>query len=129
MRQRNDGQGEENALQNKFTAYLLTALKRKKHDYMVKQMRLNRHERPIGFQTTQFPDGAEGIGDRPEYPALIRALNQLTARERYILFERVLNDIEYSELADRLNLRYSGISTAYHRVIQKLRKALQEDCK
>lgn len=53
----------------------------------------------------------------------------MSAREGYILFERVLNDIEYSELDDRLNLRYSGISTAYYRVIQKLGKALQEDRK
>ena len=129
MWQRNNAQDEANALQNKFTAYLLTALMRKKRDYRAKQTRLNGYELPVDFQATQFSDETTGQEVQIEYLALVRALNQLTARERYILFERVLGDIEYAELANKLNLQYSGVSTAYHRIIRKLRQALQEDCK
>lgn len=124
MGHKNNGQGECSALQNQFTAYLLTALKRKKRDYMKKQMRINGHEFAVDFQTVQFPDDTPGREIPAEDFALTQALDRLTARERYILFEHILNGRCYDALAKPLGLRYSGVSAAYHRVIQKLRKEL-----
>lgn len=129
MGHKNNGQGENNALQNRFTAYLQTALRRRKRDYMDKQLRVNSREIPVDFQAAQFSDDSvETTGDvsSAEDDALMQALSRLTARERYILFERILNERSYEDLAAPLGLRYSGVSAAYRRIIQKLRKELGE---
>lgn len=127
MGHRNNGRGEMNALQNQFTAYLQSAVRRKKRDYMAKQLRISGHELAAGFQDTQFPDDALDAMDRDtnsEDLVLMEALAGLSARERYILFEHILNERSYDALAKPLGLRYSGVSAAYHRIIQKLRKEL-----
>lgn len=127
MGHKNDGQGENNALQNQFTAYLQTALRRKKRDYMDKQLRVNSREVPVDFQAAQFSDDSVKIAGRAptaEGDALTRALSRLTTRERYILFERILNERSYEDLATPLGLQRSGVSAAYRRIILKLRKEL-----
>lgn len=132
MRQHYEGQDEISALQNRFTGYLLVALKRKKRDYMNKCSRLERYELLADFQDNAFPDkstcnmmGKALPFAQVENADLMQAISHLSARERYILFARVLMECEYAELAERLNLRYSSVSTAYHRIIKKLRKELQ----
>ena len=95
MRRRNDGTGEVNALQNRFTAYLLVAVRRQKYAYMNKQNRVNGHEILVDYQAEQFADESIGMGipmQQMEDSALMQALEQLTARERYILFGRVLGE-------------------------------------
>ena len=60
-----------------------------------------------------------------EDTALAQALSKLTARNRFILFERVLNGSSYDTLAEILGLRSSGVASAYHSIIKKLRKELR----
>lgn len=134
MEQRNDGQNEVFALQNCFTAYLLVAIKRKRYDYLQKRCRLKCHEFSTDFQETLLAnDSARDMLDRMpfswqcENQALLSALDQLTARERYILLERVLNERSYNELGRSLGLRYNGTAAAYRRIIVKLRKKLGGD--
>lgn len=127
MGHKNNGQGEDNVLQNQFTAYLLTALRRKKRDYVNKQTQITGHELSTDFQTAQFPDDTVDSIDRDimaEDLALMQTLAGLTAQERYILFEHILNGRGYDALTKPLGLRYSGVSAAYHRVIRKLQKEL-----
>ena len=129
MGQHNNNQKESFSLQNRFTAYLLIALRRKKRDYLQKKSRIEAHEfaaDPLSVQFTGNPDNRMSPAvSQIEEDALMQALAQLTARERYILFQRVLYGSEYDDLAADLNLRYGSIATAYHRTIKKLRKKLQ----
>lgn len=135
MRRRNNGTGEINTLQNEFTAYLLVALRRQKKAYDEKRDRLKSREVLVDYQTEEFADersyDSATAGDpfmrRMENGDLIQALERLTARERYILFQRVLEGRSYEELSGPLGLRYSGTAAAYRRVIQKLRKELRGD--
>lgn len=131
MGQRSNDPNEVFALQNRFTAYLLIAVKRKKRDYIRKQTQLDDHELLTDFQNEEYINdsvqtlkGADQFSYRIEYDTLMQALSQLTDKERYILFERILNDCGYEELAHRLNLNYRSVATAYHRIIKKLKKAL-----
>ena len=62
-----------------------------------------------------------------ENEALLEAIESLNELERNILFARVLERRTYDELAQKLSLRYKGVSTAYYRVIQKLRRKLRGD--
>ena len=129
MRQHNEEQKDSFSVQNRFTAYLLIALRRKKRDYQFKQSRIEAYESVTDSLTVQFAgnpfDGIPSPARQIEDDELMRALAQLTVKERYILFQRVLYGSEYGELAADLNLRYSGIAAAYHRIIKKLRKELQ----
>lgn len=132
MRQQDNAQNEINALQNHFTGYLMVALRRRKRDYMRKRNRLEALELPTDFQSNPRPDEAGcNLGNEVlsfsqiEDGDLLRAISHLSERERYILLQRVLNECEYAELAERLNLRRSCVSTAYHRIIKKLKKELQ----
>jgi len=94
-------------VQNRFTAYLLIALKREKRDYMRSQSRVNTYEQLTDFQDVQYPDD-KGTGDSSvclmEDITLMQALSQLTAKDRYIFFERVLRGTGYNTLANRLNM-------------------------
>lgn len=132
MGQRNNGQGEINALQNKFTAYLLTAIRREKSIYNSKRTQMKIYETSLDGHEDEVVD-EKAVVDfteafspimQIEDTALLRAVNHLTPKERYILFERILNERSYDEMAKFLGLRYSGISTAYHRIIKKLRAEL-----
>lgn len=132
MRQRNSGQDEVNILQNRFTAYLIKAIRRQKKDYMAKKNRLLAHEIYGTFQEKNLPDR-----NTPELPeqlpvlmclenmALLEAIKDLNELERGILFARVLEQYSYDELAQKLGLRYKGASAAYYRVIQKLRQKMR----
>lgn len=131
MKRQNDGKDKINAVQNQFTAYLLVAVRRQKFAYIDKQNKLNGRELSVDYQLVQFADNSiesdQCMGtpiQQMENAALMRALEQLTARERYILFERVLGERSYKELSGSLGLRYNGTAAAYRRVIQKLRKEL-----
>lgn len=129
MEQCNHCQKDVLSLQNRFTAYLFVALKRKKRDYLRKKSRIEAYESITDSLAVEFAgdpvNGTPSAASQIEDDALMQALAQLTAKERYILFQRVLFGSEYDELAADLNLRYNGIATAYHRIIKKLKKALQ----
>jgi len=132
MRQRNDGQDEINGLQNRFTAYLIRAIRRQKKDYMDKRSRLLAHEASCGLQEAAVPDQNAldlleqlPILMRLENTALLEAIKSMNELERGILFARVLEECSYDELAQRLDLRYKGASAAYYRVIRKLRRQIR----
>lgn len=57
---------------------------------------------------------------------LVSAFQSLTEREQTILIAHVLDEATFEELGDALGLSYKGASTAYYRVINKLRKYMTE---
>lgn len=132
MRQRNNSKDEVFAVENRFTAYLLTALKRTKRDYIEKNTRLESREIPTDFRDSPLADELSHDIEESfpfllqiENLALIQALSHLTSKERNILLGRVLYGTEYDRLAAELGLRYSGAAAAYHRIIKKLKKELK----
>lgn len=130
MKRQNDGKDEINALQNQFTAYLLVAVRRQKFAYIDKQNKLNGRELSVDYQLVQFADNSiesnQCMGtpiQQMEDTALMQALEHLTARERYILFERVLGERSYKELSGSLGLRYNGTVAAYRRMYKRYERA------
>lgn len=55
------------------------------------------------------------------------ALNKIKERERYILLARVIDEKSFTEIADELGMEYKTVTSAYYRVIVKLRKLLGGD--
>lgn len=116
-------------VQNRFTAYLQIALKRRKRDYQRKQICAKGREVLTDFQNTEYEDcHAYGAPDWPRYTGnstLLEALACLTERERRVLFARILDGIGYDELPDSMDLRYGAAASIYRRAVQKLKKAMK----
>ena len=134
MHQRNDGKGEANILQNQFTAYLLVAIHRKKDAILRKRERLRKFEELTDFQSTPLNQQAAYLQKFPleeafENAALEVVLSQLTYRDRYIFLARILDKRGYEELGAEFGLGYQGAAAVFHRVMNKVRKAMGGDMK
>jgi len=132
MWKHNDGCGESNILQNQFTAYLVTAVKRKKRRY---QQRLHTRQcSEISLEEQEYrpelqtePDGLEHLPlmEGLENPRLRRVLERQKERDRYIFLERALHGRSFVELAAELKLNYQTVTAAYYRVTARLKKGLR----
>jgi len=107
MWQKNNGKSETEILQNQFTAYLATAVQRRRNDYM---QQLDRHQQ-IESLTEDFSFLPEchieqdmllglPILMQLEDNALLHALKELSERERYIFLARALDGKSFDALAE-----------------------------
>lgn len=133
MRQRNDGTGEANVLQNEFTAYLLTAIRRRKATYCKNRFERQRAEVYLDlyeFDAMSCVDLDLGAGlpllEQIDSPRLHQALLQAKERERYIFLARILNERSFIELAEELGISYKAASNSYYRFLERLKRALEE---
>lgn len=127
----NDGIGESNVLQNQFTAYLVTAVHRKKIQYIQAKSRRIKNEIPLDIEENrkEFQMEQDMLPNLPlfeqiENGELRQALNRLKEREIHILTMKVLDERSFQEIADETGLGYKTISSIYYRLIQKLRDEL-----
>ena len=122
---------ESNAVQNRFTAYLITAIHRKKVDYWKKAEYVRAHELMVGTDE-MFEDGEASyenvmnIGEGVRYEVLDDALKQLSVRERYVIFARVVDMRGFAEIGTKLGLGYQGAAAVYYRTIRKIKKFIVE---
>ena len=129
MQYRNDGIGESNILQNQFTAYLITAIRRRKVRYLRDKIKQSQHESSLDiqdyfaeFQTT--PDMFENLPTlaQIENVRLQRALKRQKKRNLYILYAKVLEDSSFIEISHELGIDYKAVTAAYYRMVEKMRK-------
>lgn len=128
---RNDGKGESNAVQNRFTAYVVLAVQRKKSAVLRHRREIAEFEFSVDFDDDlvwmkeQEDSGFTELMMRFEIAAFEQALNRLSERDRYILVARLLHMRDFSELAQELGISYKGVTAVYYRAIQKIRKELR----
>ena len=131
---RNAGKDPDDVLQNRFTAYLLTAVQRKKTEY-VNRMNNQAHLRILeeciaidsGFDLEQ-----EALKDIPlqlklQNDDLLHAITQLSDRERYVFFKRTVDEENYTEIARVLGMSYKSVAAVFYRTLDKLRKIMKGD--
>ena len=133
MKYRNSGANEEHIIQNRFTAYLLVALRRRKADFLLRRYSHQQHEQPVEAISTAYAflyDMEDAICQtldlQTEYAALMRLLDTLPERERTILLSRAMENRSFAELADEFQMGYKGVAAIYYRTIQRIRKELEE---
>lgn len=129
---RNDGKGESNVVQNRFTAYVVRAVQRRKAAVLDHRNEISQFEFSADLQNDlawmQAPQSAFTELDMQfEIAAFERALSKLGKRDRYIIVSRLLQDRDFDELAEELGLGYKGVTAVYYRAIQKIRKELRGD--
>ena len=132
MWQKNNGKSETEIIQNQFTAYLATAVQRRRNDYI---QQMNRRQ-----QTESLTDGSPFMPEcsieqdmllglpvlmQPEDSALLCALKELSERERYIFLARALDGKGFEVLAEETGLGYKGVSAVYYRTVQKIKRKIE----
>ena len=130
--QRNEGREQDEVLQNKFTAYLLSAVQRRKAlyiDTLVKAQQISHLIEETAIDST-FELEQEALQGIPLYmrvqnEKLFWSLSHLTERERYVFFNRALDERSLDELAAELGLSYKGVAAIYYRAIQKIKKKMK----
>lgn len=133
MKYRNSGANEEHIIQNRFTAYLLVALQRRKVDFLLRRYSHQQHEQPVEAINTAYAsiyDLEDAICQtldlQTEYAALMRLLEKLQERDRLIFLSRALEERSFAELADEFHIGYKGVAAIYYRTIQRIKKELEE---
>lgn len=135
---------EESAyLQNRFTAYIVKAIRNRKRD--IQRGRAKRYENELCVDFQEFAclyesrDGVPGKKSEKEATSfeeidfrnevLERVIWSLSERDRYVLFARILEERSYEDLGDELGLAYKGVAAVYIRAVKKIREAMEESNK
>ena len=130
MWQRNNGQAEDD-LQFRFTAYLVSAVKRRRKDYLIQFYKRSSIESTVEVVYESEPSSEEVVLDRLplmdviENGALLEALQKLNERERQIFLARTLEEEDFETLGLKFGLSYKGAAALYYRTIQKIRKCIE----
>lgn len=134
MWQKNDGKSADSILQNHFTSYLVTSVKRKKITYLKAKKHLQQQELAMEHQdfdlVFQFDPDLEGglsLLDQIETPGLLQALKDAKERDRYIFLGRVIEERSFTQLSMELGITYKATTHAYYRFVERLRKKLGGD--
>ena len=136
MWEHNNGIDESSILQNQFTAYLCTAIRRKKIQYMRRKTRLQHFEillEPQDYDKGYMaePDMTASLPtiEQLESTKLQQALEKCSRRDLYILFAKALEGRSLAEISIELGLRYNTVAAVYYRMIQRIKKELGGDDK
>ncbi|WP_444643174.1 sigma-70 family RNA polymerase sigma factor [Caproiciproducens sp. R1] len=131
MKRYNNGIGESNVLQNQFTAYLVTAVHRKKIQYLRAKFRRLSNEMPLDNQEIreELQPEQDIISQSPlleqlENKELHQALEQLKKRDFRILIMKISDERSFEEIANETGIGYKTVTSIYYRLIRKLRDEL-----
>lgn len=139
------------SVQNRFTAYLVTAITNKRIRYMARKRCLQNLEaiqgellekKYLDFDTQYHDYIREQTGfimedwERfqellvlLESEKLIKAVRRLKERDRKLLFARVFGELSFTELGEKFGMKPKQAEMAYYYVIRKLRKELEVNTK
>ena len=131
MNEYNDGISEANILQNQFTAYLMTAVHRRKLQYLQDHASKRKYELPLdSFQELEGADINRDMADRLpiiqqfDNLKLHDALSRARERDLKILYMKVLEDKSFVEIAEETGLEYNAVKSSYYRLIEKIKAQL-----
>lgn len=135
------------SIQNRFTAYLVSAVKNKRINYMEKQKNMLQKETLLTEQEIKKYLNVErqyqNFFGEPQYAVLedwetfhdfllalesdnlIRALNKLKDRDHKLLFARVFGEMTFEELGRKFGMKPKQAEMSYYYILRKLRKELE----
>lgn len=131
--------GENSYLQNMFTAYVAKSVRNRRRDILRARMKRQENEMYVDvqefFRVYEDKLGVSGKKSEKEAvsfeeidfqnEALERAIWNLSDRDRYVLFARILEERSYEELSEELGIAYKGVAAVYIRAIKKIRKEIE----
>lgn len=131
---RNNNNNQDKILHDTFTAYLTTAVYRRRLLYVEQQKRVQKANNCLDqlLVNTRLNTAINKEDELPimlqlESEKLYNALMHLSERERYIFLVLVLEEKNYSQLAEELNIGYKGVAAIYYRTLKKLKDSIRGD--
>jgi len=135
------------SVQNRFTAYLISALVHRRMRYMEKQKYMLQRETVLEDQEIKryldFEKQYQNfLGEQEDFVLedwekfrefmlalesdnLMRALNKLKEREHRLLFARVFGEMTFEELGRKFGMKPKQAEMSYYYILRKLRKELE----
>lgn len=135
-------------LQNRFTAYLVTAVINKKSQYLKKRAYSNEKEIELqnieepnichfdsefaDYLTEQFTELWDNVEKMQELISIIdenhllRAIKKLSTYEQQVLFAKIFKQDTYVEIAKLLSVTAKQAEATYYYAIVKIRRELEE---
>lgn len=133
MWRRNDGKSETEVLQNRFSAYVTTAVRRQRKEYLQTKNVVQATEQYLDYELFEplYRQEEQVFEKLPilmqlEDNVLLYALKKLSDRERYLFVSHALDEKDFCELASEYGMHYKGIATAYYRIIRKIKRLMKE---
>jgi len=127
-----EDQTRDEALQNRFTGYLQSAVNRRRAAYIDK---LNRVKNFMDVDLSNIEDVSfdleeESLKSLPlhlqiQNEDLFLSIAELTEREQYVFFHRALGELSMEEMSVELGMSYKTVAATYYRAIRKLKKRMQ----
>ena len=125
---------KDKILHDTFTAYLTTAIHRRRLLYIEQQLRTQKADiclehllKSTLSDAVMIKEDSLPIMLQLESEKLYNALMNLSERERYIFLAFVLEEKNYSQLAEELNIGYKGVAAIYYRTLKKLKDSIRRD--
>lgn len=136
------------SVQNRFTAYLVTAVSNQRARYLIKNSRVQEAEYAnedlleknyTGFEA-QFQayineeamahyedwEKLQEVLSLIESDRLLKAIRRLKERDRKLLFGRVFGELTFAELGKQFDMEPKQAEMAYFYVIRKIRKNMED---
>ena len=134
---------KEDIIRNRFTSYVLVALKRAKKDYIRRECEIIAHEslsdEPCLIPTLDVMDSMpflwESVGKIPQTPEAVKeymenqvgdegkaALDTLTETEVLVVFMKVFKQMTYAEIGNHLGIDWKKAGSVYAYARKKMQK-------
>ena len=139
--------GNESSVQNRFTAYLMSAVKHKRMNYMEKKMWIKEYENgsqdSLQKSCTDFQEeyhrylierspwnydvvpNVDELVKALDETKLIRAILELKKRDQDILIARVFQEQDFASIGRELGITEKQAEMAYYYIVRKIRKELE----
>ena len=129
---------QKNMLQIRFTAYVTTAIRNKRVNYLMQKSRHSWldmeqvddeiYHRYLTERTAFLMTDWRSYDRFMEYAEdreLVRALKHLKERDRMILFARLFGEESFSEIGEMLQMSSKQAEMSYYYVLRKIKKELE----
>ena len=128
---RNNGTDDDNIVQNRFTAYLKTAIAHQKAKYLAglseqKKLELSYDEHAEILNSLQTGSEDTYLSDEIGDEQLCHALNKLKERDRIIVFRRAVSGESFVKIALDMRIKHVTVKAIYRRSLEKIRKEIMK---
>ena len=127
-----EDQTRDEVLQNRFTAYVSSAVYRRRAVYIDK---LNQLRNFINCDLSETKDESFDLEEealkcfplhlRLQNEDLFLSIAELSDQERFVFFNRALGEMSLDEMAAELGMSYKAVAAVYYRTIRKLKIKMQ----
>lgn len=121
-------ENDKNDLQNVFTAYLNTALKRRRRDYMKALNKVREHERPLEewqnithLEESDLDAGLPAV-EQVHNDKLVLTLRKFNEQTSQVLYMRIFEDMPFELISQRLGITYNMARNIYYRSVEIIKK-------